>query len=37
MTSQWTLDSVADIGEPFYGTSMSRKGAVLFQLQELFI
>lgn len=30
-------DSVADIGEPFYGTSMSRKGRVLFELQGLFI
>lgn len=31
-------DAVAGVGgEPFYGTSMSRKGNVLFQLQELFI
>jgi len=30
-------DSVADIGEPYYGTSMARKGSVLFELQGLFI
>lgn len=30
-------DSVANIDEPFYGTSMARKGRVLFELQGLFI
>ena len=30
-------DSVGDLGEPYYGTSMCKKGNVLFQLQGLFI
>ena len=30
-------DSVGDVGAPFYGVSMCRKGSVLFQLQGLFI